>query len=173
MKLKKVIPLAIAVWPLPVLNGLVIGLASAAGGGSIKGSARTAVVSSVAAFAFYFALGQFVKGLPLIGDLLLLTVISVLGVVIAVYLSVYIRVRTTYTVMTGDGLTVEYYVTDLAEIEKGLQALGLNCSQPSYHIEDENHMTLSYKCGEGVVTVDVKRDWKYLKVRAELKSPQP
>ena len=173
MKLKRLIPLAIAVWPLPVLNGLVIGLASAAGGNSIKASARTAVVSSVAAFSFYFALSQFVKGLPLIGDLLLLTIVSVLGTAIAVYLSVYIRVRTTYTVMTWDGLTVEYYVRDLAEIERGLKSLGLNCSQPSYHIEDENHMTMTYQCGEGIVAVDVKKDWKYLKVRAELRPPQP
>ena len=173
MKLKKLIPLAIAVWPLPVLNGLVIGIASATDGGSIKGSVRTALVSSVAAFSFYFALSQLVKGLPVISDLLLLAVVSALGIAIAVYLSIYVRLRSTYTVMTWDGLTVEYYVKDFAEVEKGLQQLGLKCSQPSYHIEDENHVTMTYQCGEGVVTVDVKKDWKYLRVRAELRHLQP
>ena len=173
MKLKRLIPLAIAVWPLPVINGLVIGLASAAGGSSIKGSVRTALVSSVAAFSFYFGLSQLVKGLPVISDLLLLAVISALGIAIAVYLSIYVRLRTTYTVMTWDSLTVEYYVKDVAEVEKGLQQLGLKCSQPSYHIEDENHMAMTYQCGEWAVTVDVKKDWKYLRVRAELRPPQP
>ena len=170
MGLKRLIPLAIAVWPLPVLNGLVIGIASATDGGSIKGSARTALVSSVAAFSFYFALSQLVKGLPVISDLLLLTVISALGMAIAVYLSIYVRLRTTYTIMTPDGLTVEYYAKDLNEVEKRFEQIGLKCSQPSYHLENENHMVMTYQCGEGIVTIDIKKDWKYLMVKARLRS---
>ncbi|QKR00247.1 hypothetical protein GWK48_07540 [Metallosphaera tengchongensis] len=170
--LKYSIPIALAVWWLPILNGVIVGLVTGFSERRRDVALISASVSSVLATAVYVFLAYKVLDVPLLGNLLpVFTVIfSLIGISLSVTISYLVSNRTTFSVITPEGADMEFYVKDNSEIEQRLSSLTAGCGEPSYNILDENNVTVTRKCNGYEIEYNVKKEGRMYKVNVHVKT---
>lgn len=161
----KTILAAVAFWPIPVFNGLIVAIMSSSED-SIYTSLRSAVASSVVASAFYYLL--FNNAYKVVSfffpNIWFLVLISLSGTAIAAYMSVMVKVKSKRVIMTENNIEAKFYVKSYKEVEKEMKRLGFSCRPEKYVIINENRGEVEYSCGPWVIKVFITKELNYYNV---------
>lgn len=146
---KKVVLVAVAVWPFPILNGLIVAYLSSNEENRLCGAIKLAASSSLLASLFYFILQSSIRQLTAIffPNAWYFIITSVVGIATAVSMTILIKVKTKKVVLTEWGFEVRFFVRTFKEVEKELDALGFPCTLKSYAIVSEYSGGMEYECG--------------------------
>jgi hypothetical protein len=164
----KAISLALAVWWIPVLNGVMLGFYSSVIGKSVRNSVLLALTGSLTATAVYFLVNSFGPKLPLIGELPILLAISAFGTALAVYFSYFSAVRSSTIRFTPEGLEMEFYAKDLQEVDEILTKELGDCELEHVEAVGEERVKVRKRCGEVTLEYEAVREGKRVKVRSRL-----
>ncbi|BCS92408.1 hypothetical protein L3N51_02131 [Metallosphaera sp. J1] len=170
--LKYSIPVALAVWWIPILNGIIVGLVA----GFSERRRDTAVISagigSLIASALYLYLAFKVLVVPILGNLLpvLSVIFSIVGISLSLLSSYLVSNRTTISVVTPEGAEMEFYARNNDEIEQRLSSLTQGCGNPSYNVIDENNMIVTRKCNGYELQYQVRKEGRGYRVNIKVKT---
>jgi len=137
VKLKYTIPLAIAIWWLPIISGLILGFVTSFLEREYKRGLMTLAISSALASALYIFLAFYALKVPFLGNLLptFSVIFSVIDLVIAYLIFNFTFYKSAYSSISPEGIQSEFYVSSREEIEERIKDLLVACGEP--------HMTLS------------------------------
>ncbi|AWR99081.1 hypothetical protein [Metallosphaera hakonensis] len=170
--LKYSIPVALAVWWIPILDGVIVGLVSGFSERRKDTAPISSLIASSLASALYVYLAFKVLVVPFLGNLLPVfsVIFSVLGIASSVLISYAISGRTMFSVVTPDGAEMEFHAKNNSEIEERLGSLINGCGEPSYNVIDENNMIVTRKCNGYEVQYRVRKEGKGYRVNIKVKT---
>ncbi|WP_369610505.1 hypothetical protein [Sulfurisphaera javensis] len=174
MKLKYLIPLALAIWWLPILSGLILGFVTSFLEREHKKGVLTIILSSLIASAFYISLAIYVLKVPFLGNLLptFSVIFSIIDTVIATLTFNFIFYKSSYSTITTDGMYTEFYVSSREEIEDRLKDLLVNCRDPQLTLS-EDKISVHRECSGYIVDYEMIEAGKNkYKVRLQVKKKE-
>ncbi|MGC9105057.1 MAG: hypothetical protein ACP5HQ_01325 [Thermoprotei archaeon] len=164
----KAISLALAVWWIPVLNGVMLGFYSSVIGKNVRNSVLLALTGSLTATAVYFLIYYFGPKLPLIGEFPILLAISAFGTALAIYFSYFSSVRATKIRFTPEGLEIEFYAKNLQEVDEILTKELGECELEHVEALGEERIRVRKRCGDVTLEYEAVKEGKRVKVRSWL-----
>jgi hypothetical protein len=167
-KALKALSVALAVWWIPVLNGVITGLYSSTLERTVRGSVLTSLFGSLSASAVYIAVDTFVQRIPLIGHYPLLLFISALGISLSVYFAYFSTVRSATIRLTTGALELEFYADSLEEADSTLTRDLADCKTREMRLFGEDRASVIKECGRVVVEYEAWKEGGKVKVRARV-----
>ena len=174
MKLKYAVPLAIAIWWLPIISGLILGFVTSFLEKEYKQGLVTIVISSGLASALYIFLAFYVLKIPFLGNLLpiLSVIFSIVDVVIAYLIFNFSFYRSTYSTISPEGIYTEFYVSSREEVEDRIKDLLVSCGDPHLTLS-ENKIIVHRDCsGYSIDYEMVEAEKNKYKVRLQVKKKE-
>ncbi|BBL46343.1 hypothetical protein [Metallosphaera sedula] len=170
--LKYTIPVALAVWWIPILNGIIVGAVAGFSERRRDTSMVSSGVASLIGSALYLYLAFKVLVVPIFGNLLpvLAVIFSIVGISLGLLASYTISNRTTVSVVTPEGAEMEFYAKNNDEIEQKLSSLTQGCGNPSYNVIDENNMIVTRKCNGYELQYQVRKEGRGYRVNIKVKT---
>ena len=171
MKLKYTIPLALAIWWIPIFSGLILGFVSSFLNKEYKKGIFSVLLSSIIASAFYIALAFYVLKVPILGNLLptFAIIFSAIDTALSLLVFNFIFYKSSFSSITADGMYSEFYVSSREEVEDRLKELLINCGDPKLTLS-EDKISVHRECTGYVVDYDIVEAGKNkYKVRLQVK----
>ncbi|AWR93323.1 hypothetical protein [Acidianus brierleyi] len=167
--LKYSIPLALAIWWLPILGPIIVGLANSFLERKLYSSIISSIISSAIASTVYIFLAVKFLFVPLLGDLLqfLSIILSIVGIGISAFVAFLVSRHMVYSYYNENSLNMEFYAKDQDEIEDRLRPFYENCSSPVYSFS-ENKIIVKRKCSGFTLEYEMTKEGKGYRVKVRV-----
>jgi len=156
VKLKYTVPLAIAIWWLPIISGLIIGFVTSFLEKEYKRGLATIIISSGLASALYIFLAFYVLKVPFLGNLLptFSIIFSAVDLVIAYLVFNFTFYKSAYSSISPEGVYSEFYASSREEIEDRIKDLLVACGDPQMTLS-ENKIIVHRECSGYIVEYEM------------------
>ena len=174
VKLKYTVPLAIAIWWLPIISGLILGFVTSFLEKEYKQGLVTIIISSGLASTLYIFLAFYVLKIPFLGNLLpiLSIIFSLVDIVIAYFVFNFSFYRSTYSSISSEGIYTEFYVSSRDEIEDRIKDLLVSCGNPQLTLS-ENKILVHRDCSGYIIDYEMVEAGKNkYKVKLQVKKKE-
>ncbi|AEB95831.1 MAG: hypothetical protein QXR57_07195 [Metallosphaera sp.] len=170
--LKYSIPLALAIWWVPIIDGVIVGAVTGFSERRRDSAIASSFIASLIASSLYVYLAFKVLTVPLLGNLLpiLSIIFSIVGIAVSALVSYVVSGRTAISVVTPDGAEMEFYANNNEEIEQRLSSLTNGCGDPSYNVIDENNMEVTRECNGYQLQYKVSKEGRGYRVNIKVKT---
>ncbi|AHC52551.1 hypothetical protein SUSAZ_07925 [Sulfolobus acidocaldarius SUSAZ] len=176
MKLKYELPLAVAVWWIPLLGPFILGFVTAMLEREFKRGLISLAICDVISSLLYLSLVYFLR-ISLFGNIftLLIIIFTIAGVAISVLSLMFFTNNMTTTTVSGNTINTEFYASSLNEVEEKVDRFLLNIGiNREYCTKDNTSLGYDmiknvYNCNNIRVEYEITKPGRKYKVKLTVK----